>query len=86
MPFIILLHELHYRITDLPVALLLLWLLLLMALKKAAALVSRVLLKIQNMMNCGQSTVTQQARAVRVLSAAIPPHECDGLQHEGRTV
>jgi len=30
--------------------------------------------------------MTQQARAVRILSAAIPPHECDGLQHEGRTV
>lgn len=27
-----------------------------------------------------------QVRAVRVLSAAILPHECDGLQHEGRTV
>jgi hypothetical protein len=33
--------------------LLLLWLLLLIALKKAAALVSRVLLKIQNMVYCG---------------------------------
>jgi hypothetical protein len=35
--------------------LLLLWLLLLIALKKAAALVSRVLLKIQNMVYCGHN-------------------------------
>jgi hypothetical protein len=39
-----------YGMADWPVSLLLLWLLLLIALNKAAALVSRVLLRIQNMM------------------------------------
>jgi beta-lactamase regulating signal transducer with metallopeptidase domain len=46
------------KITNIPVALLLLWLLLLIALKKAAALVSRVLLKIQNILNSVYSDKT----------------------------